>query len=46
LIQANFGLDPKELQMQAWGELYAKAMWLEQWRLENQAKMMMNLFGG
>jgi hypothetical protein len=46
LIRANFSINPRELQMSKWGELYAQAMWLETWRLENQAKMFANVFGG
>ncbi|MEG3973463.1 hypothetical protein QT970_02440 [Microcoleus sp. herbarium8] len=43
---ANFNVNPKTLQLSEWGEQYAKAMWLETWRLENQAKLFRNLFGG
>ena len=46
LIMANFKIDPKKLQVTQWGEHYAKAMWLERWRLENQAEMFRNVFGG
>ncbi|MCB6232244.1 hypothetical protein [Flavobacterium psychrophilum] len=46
LIMANFRINPKELQVTQWGEYYAKAIWLEEWRLKNQADMFKNLFGG
>jgi hypothetical protein len=45
IIMSNFKVNPKELQVTQWGEYYAKAMWLERWRLENQAEMFRNLFG-
>ena len=28
-----------------WAELYAQALWLERWRLRNQAEMLAALFG-
>ena len=46
IIMANFQVDPSKLQVSKWGEYYAQAMWLERWRLDNQAKMMQELFGG
>lgn len=46
LIEANFKINPKSLQLSSYGEYYAKAMWLEEWRLKNQAEMFQNLFGG
>lgn len=42
---ANFNVNPKELQLNKWGEYYAKAMWIEEWRLTNQANMLKNLLG-
>ncbi len=32
--------------MKEWGNLYAEAQWLEQWRLNNTAEMLSKLFGG
>lgn len=46
LIMANFHINPKNIQISEWRELYAKAIWLEEWRLKNQAELFMNLFGG
>ncbi|HGE5775882.1 TPA: hypothetical protein ACGGHC_002722, partial [Flavobacterium psychrophilum] len=45
LIMANFSINPKELQVTQWGEYYAQAMWIEEWRLTNQANMLKNLLG-
>ena len=46
LIRANFGLVPESLSLSKWSDLYAEAQWLEQWRLSNQAEMLVRLFGG
>lgn len=46
LIKANFKIDPTKLPITQWGELYAEAQWLEQWRLNNMAEMLHRLFGG
>lgn len=46
LIRAQFGVNPERLQVSEWVKLYAQALWLEGWRLKNQAEMMERLFGG
>ena len=46
LIRSNFGIEPEKLQLERWGDLYAEAQWLEQWRLNNMAEMLSKLFGG
>jgi hypothetical protein len=46
LIRANFGIDPDTLQASQWCKLYAQAMWLEHWRMQNQAEMFKELLGG
>ncbi|WP_181871999.1 hypothetical protein [Bergeyella zoohelcum] len=46
MIRANFGLNPEELQVSQWNKHYAQAMWLEEWRLQNQAELFIKLFGG
>lgn len=40
LIRANFHLEPETLQLSRWNTLYAQAIWLERWRLENQAELL------
>lgn len=46
LIRANFNIEPTNLNLTKWGEMYAEAQWLEQWRLNNMAEMLHRLFGG
>lgn len=46
LIRANFGIEPENLQISQWNKMYAQAMWLEEWRLKNQAELFRVLFGG
>lgn len=46
IIRANFHLNPDELQISQWSKLYAQAIWLEEWRLKNQAELFMGLFAG
>jgi RES domain-containing protein len=46
LIRANFGVDPAELSDEKWARLFAEAVWIEQWRLKNQAEMLAIMFGG
>ncbi len=45
LIRANFHMGPEKLTLNQWGDLYAEAQWLEQWRLNNKAEMLAKLFG-
>jgi hypothetical protein len=45
LIRANFGTDPQELSGERWAQLFAEALWIEQWRLKNQAELLAAMFG-
>lgn len=45
LIRANFRVDPAALSPDEWARLMAEAIWLETWRLHNQAEMLAHLFG-
>lgn len=44
LIQAHLGVDPEVLDMDDWARLYARALWLEDFRLRKQAELMRRLF--
>jgi hypothetical protein len=44
LIRANFHIDPELLQVSQRNELYAQAYFIEQFRLENQARLLTALF--
>jgi hypothetical protein len=46
LIRTNFGVAPESLQASQWCKLYAQAMWLEHWRMQNQAELFKVLMGG
>ena len=46
LIQSNLGIDPTQGTEDDWAYYYAQALWLESWRLKNQAQLLANLFGG
>lgn len=41
---ANFGTDGSQGNYEEWAMLYAQAIWLERWRLRNQAEMILGLF--
>jgi hypothetical protein len=43
LIRAQFHVEPDILQLSQWNELYAQAYFIEQFRLENQAKLLTSL---
>ena len=46
LIRANLHADALQADTYGeWAELYAQALWLERWRLRNQAEMIAALFG-
>lgn len=45
LILANFGLSTQGMSPDTYARLLAQAMWLESWRLRNQAQMIAQLFG-
>jgi hypothetical protein len=40
------GIDPERCSYEEWAANYAQALWLEQWRLKNEAGMIAALFGG
>ncbi|GIZ15304.1 hypothetical protein [Capnocytophaga catalasegens] len=46
LIRANFHIDPEGLQLSQWTRLYCEALWIEKWRLQNQAELFKALFSG
>jgi hypothetical protein len=46
LIRANFGVNPTELDDETWARLFAEAIWIEQFRLKNQAQLLSALWGG
>lgn len=46
LIKANLGIDPTNGDYEDWAVNYAQALWLEKWRLKNQAEMIARMFGG
>jgi len=43
LIRANFGIDPASLECDEWAMLFQQAVWLENKRLENFAKVLTKL---
>ena len=45
LIRANLHIDPSELNEVEYAEAYAEAIWLEQFRLKNQAELLAAMFG-
>lgn len=45
LIRANLGIDPEACGYGEWAVSYAQALWLEQWRMQNRAKLLAALFG-
>ncbi|MEG1574390.1 MAG: hypothetical protein RRY55_01285 [Bacteroidales bacterium] len=46
MIRANLNLDPQRLNEMEYAEAYAEAIWLESFRLRNQAEMLATIFGG
>jgi hypothetical protein len=44
LIRANFGTDPETLTDERWAMLFQQAVWLENFRLENMARILAKLF--
>ncbi|MBQ7388595.1 MAG: hypothetical protein IJW01_04435 [Paludibacteraceae bacterium] len=46
LIRANLGIDPTIGDYEDWADNYAQALWLEKWRLKNQAELLARMFGG
>lgn len=45
LIRSNLGVDPEKGDYEDWAENYARALWLEQWRIRNTAEMLARVFG-
>lgn len=46
LIRANLNVDTDEIKdYDSWAELYAQAIWIENFRLKRIAELMANLFG-
>lgn len=46
LIRSNLGINPKELSVMEYAEAYNEALWLESFRLQNQAELLSAMFGG
>lgn len=46
LIRSNLGTDPSGMSEKEYAEAYSQAVWLEQFRLRNQAEMLAAMFGG
>lgn len=44
LIRANFHTDPETLDDDQWAMLFQQAIWIENFRLENMAKILAKLF--
>ena len=44
LIQANFHIDPTALSQEEWAMKFQQAVWIENFRLENTAKILARLF--
>jgi len=45
IIRANLGLNPSELSTKEYAEAYCQAIWLEGFRLQNQAELLAAMFG-
>lgn len=46
MIQANLGIAPTEGTLTDWADNYAKALWLEKWRLQKKGELLARLLGG
>lgn len=44
MIRANFHIDPYQLTEEQWAERFSEAVWLENSRLTNLAKILAKLF--
>ena len=44
LIRSNLHIDPLAGSDEDWAANYAQALWLEDWRLDRQRKMIVSLF--
>lgn len=45
LIMANFHIDPGAVEPEKWAKLFAQAVWLENYRLNNLAKLLAAMYG-
>ncbi len=46
LIKSNLGLETKKMSPMEFAEAYCQAVWLESFRLRNQAELLSAMFGG
>ena len=46
LIRSNLGANPDLMNEREFAEAYCQAIWLEEFRLLNQAEMLAAMFGG
>ena len=46
LIKANLGENPEKIDNLHFAQAYCQAVWLEQFRLRNQAELLAAMFGG
>ncbi len=46
LIRSNLGANPNLMNEREFAEAYCQAIWLEGFRLRNQAEMLVQIFGG
>lgn len=44
-LRANLGLNPAELSTKEYAEAYCQSIWLEGFRLQNQAELLAAMFG-
>lgn len=44
LIRANFNIEPEGLSEERWSMLFQQAVWIENFRLENTARILAKLF--
>ena len=46
LIRSNLGADPEIMNNLKFAEAYSQAIWIEEFRMRNQAEMLAAMFGG
>lgn len=46
LIRTNLGADPERMDSLQFAEAYSQAIWIEEFRMRNQAEMLAAMFGG
>lgn len=44
LIQAVLGIDPEGLKMDDWAKYYGRAIWVERFRMHQQAELLKGMF--